>query len=692
MPKEIKSKKSKKSSKIEPMTESQLITLIDQKIDNGIGSEGNQISQDRQKLMRYYLGEQYGNERDGFSKVVTREVLETIEWIKPTLLRIFFGSDTVVEFDPVSPAPEDEQQAKQETEYCNYVFNKENKGFLEGYNWITDALLQKVGIMKIWREEVITVTHESYEELIDDELVQLMDEQNALDDKIFKVETTAHKFNSNGTLDLEITTTRTEEKTMVMSIPPDEFIVDNQHRSLCLEDAGFCCHKQRQKRSELIALGYDRKVIDGLATSEGVETEEEITRNNKTDEQFEDDDPNDPSYMYEECHIRVDYDGDGYAELLQVNKVGKTVLEQTESDYVPFAALCSVPLAHKFTGLCVADLVSDLQLIRSTILRMMLDGMYQSNNPRLLADEANCTISDLLNPSSGQVVRGKAGSVTPIQTQAGEVISNSLAAMDTLEQIKESRTGVSKNGRGLDSEVIADATKGAFDLAVEKANERTEMIARIFAETGFTDAFKLIRRIGISSDDSKDIKLEDEWVNVNPRSWQDRNNMTMNVGLGSNSKDIELKAVNAILTKQEQYANNGSQLAAPKHIFNSLRRLVRVAGLKNVNQYFQDPATAPKPAPPPPDPLMVSIEKEFEVEMAKLDQKDREAFLDAMMKMIKIEVENQIDLGPEGIGTGVNDGQQQQTEQASASYTERASPQGDQNGGGGQAASGQPAP
>jgi hypothetical protein len=325
---------------------------------------------------------------------------------------------------------------------------------------------------------------------------------------------------------------------------------------------------------------------------------------------------------------------------------------------------------------------------------MMLDGMYQSNNPRMLADEANCEISDLLNPASGQIVRGKAGSVTPLQTQAGEVISNVLPALDALEDIKESRTGVTRLGRGLDPDVIADATKGAFDTAVDNANDRVEMIARIFAETGFTDVFKLIRKIGIMSDDSKHIRLGQEWINVNPRSWKQRNNMTISVGLGTNSKELEVKAIGAIIAKQESYMSNGSVLVDESKIFNSLSKLVEVTGLKSTNLYFNDPAKVPPKPPPPPDPLMVSIEKEFEVEMAKIDQKDRQAFLDNMMKMIKLEVENSVDLGPEGIGKGVNDEQQRVTEQNQESYAGKggASASADQEGSIGPTVAGQPAP
>jgi len=682
--------KVRKKSKL---SDSELAAIIDSEIYKGIGAPSGEISQDRQDLMDYYLGKPYGNERDGYSKVVTREVFETIEWIKPTLLRIFFAGDTVVEFDPVSPDPADELQARQETEYCNYIFNKENKGFLEGYNWFTDALLQRIGVMKCFREEIVKLTHESYENLNDKEMIDLIDEKNRLDDKEFKVEVQEHKFNSDGTIDLNITLKQTVKKTTIQCIPPEQFIVSNRHTSLCLQDVDFCAHIQSKTYSDLVAMGYDEDVIDTLSSDRSLEYEaERINRDDKTDEQYYRDDETDQVYRYEECYIRIDADEDGIAELLQICKVGEKIISNEYFDHIPFTALCSVPLPHKYTGLCVADLVKDIQLIRSTLLRMMLDGMYQSNNPRFLADELNCEISDLLNPASGQVVRGKTGSVTALPIQAGEVMQNVLPAMKTLEDIKESRSGVTRTGRGLDPNVIADATKGAFDRAVDQAQERIEMIARIFAETGVTELFKIIRELGIKNDDSRHIKLGQEWVNVHPRSWKTRHNMSINVGLGTNSKEIEVNILRSIIAKQEQYIGSGSRLADEQKLYHSLSKLVQISGYKSTHLYFNDPSTLPPPPPPKPDPIMVSIEKDFEAQMAKLNQKDREAFMNNLLKLIKLEVENTVDLGPPGIGKGFADEQQRETEQYASSYSSRASAGNQEKGPGGDPAQEQPAP
>ena len=119
---------------------------------------------------------------------------------------------------------------------------------------------------------------------------------------------------------------------------------------------------------------------------------------------------NDPS-MQEvevyECYIRADMDGDGIAEMHRVIYAGKKIMEQAETDYVPFHSICPIPIPHKFYGLSIADKVMDLQLQKSTITRQMLDNLYLTNNARVGAVEGRVNIEDLLSVTPGGVVRMK---------------------------------------------------------------------------------------------------------------------------------------------------------------------------------------------------------------------------------------------------------------------------------------------
>jgi hypothetical protein len=125
-----------------------------------------ELSAEREKAMDYYLGRMTDlPAQDGRSSAVSSDVADTIEGLMPSLMDIFAGSDEVVRFDPVGP--EDEEAAQQETDYVNHVFMQQNPGFMTLYSFVKDALLQKVGIVKVWWEESDQEERETYYGLTD---------------------------------------------------------------------------------------------------------------------------------------------------------------------------------------------------------------------------------------------------------------------------------------------------------------------------------------------------------------------------------------------------------------------------------------------------------------------------------------------------------------------------------------------
>ena len=133
------------------MTDSEIVSLIGNKVYQSLNYEDGDLSQIRVENFNYYMGKPYDNERAGHSQVVTREVAETIEWTLPSVLRVFTSGDKPVAFNPVGA--EDEAQADQETDMVNHALTKENGGFLEMYAWFKDCLMNPNGYIKCWVEE-----------------------------------------------------------------------------------------------------------------------------------------------------------------------------------------------------------------------------------------------------------------------------------------------------------------------------------------------------------------------------------------------------------------------------------------------------------------------------------------------------------------------------------------------------------
>ncbi len=621
------------------MTEDELKSILDAHIKNSIGYVGGELSEDREGAMNYYLGEPFGNETEGRSSVVSRDVAEVIEWILPSLMRIFASGDKAVEFEPVGP--EDEAQAKQETEYCNYVFYKKNPGFLILYSWFKDALLQKNGIVKTICEKKEENLKEEYENLPDEEYTMLVaDPELEAKEHTERTEVFDVVLPDGQSVQLEelrhdvvFRRKRKSHDTKILNIPPEEFLISKDANSVNPKEADFTAHRSKKTYSDLIASGYKKSQLDKIGSEDMVDHEPEaMARKNLSDEAWLDStsDETDKSmrriWVYE-CYLRTDYDDDDHAELRRIVKAGDQILENEEVDYNCFAALTPIILTHKFFGLSIADLVMDLQLIKSTIWRQILDNLYINNNSRYAVDDENVNLDDLVTPRPGGFVRTKGppmNSLFPLPAPAlpGEVFN----MMEYLDQIRETRTGVGKQFQGLNADTLKDANIPAVQGLLSAAGQRVEMIARIFAETGVKQLFKDIHELTRKyADKAEIVKLTNGWVPVDPREWRTQRNLTVSVGLGSSSRDSQMMAISSILADQEKIVASGGMgsLVSPKNIYNALVRKAEINGFKAGDEFFMDPDKA-QPQPPKPDPKVIEVQLNAQQKQAELQQKQSE--------------------------------------------------------------------
>ena len=480
------------------MTNDELASKLSNEIESATGNFNTELSEQREQSMKYYLGEPFGNEIEGRSEIVTTDVRDTIEYIMPSLMRIFTTHNNVAEFEP--EGPEDVQMAQQATDYVNYVFNRQNNGFKVLYDVFKDALISKTGIVKHYWEEKTEVSTENYTNLTEIEYQSIL----ANDDMevIEHTETVVQKAVTDdfGNLispkvvehDVKVKKTKDNGQVRVVSVPPEEFLVSR--RSTSIEDASFVCHRVKKTVSDLILEGYDPAVVEELptyTTNNAEYDEERIARFSFDDDSVPADEGEGPSrkVWLEECYIHIDYDDDGIAELRKITKGGNIILDNEEIDSVPFSTICPLPIPHKFHGMSIADTVQDIQLIKSTIMRNLLDNMYLTNNARYAVLAGQVELDDLLSSKPGGIVRMRApGAVTALPTP--QIQPYAFQMVQYLDGIREERSGVSKMSQGLNPDVLTShVTSGAISAATESAMQRIELIARIFAETGIKDLF-----------------------------------------------------------------------------------------------------------------------------------------------------------------------------------------------------------
>ena len=624
-------------TKGKPLTDSELSSILHSEISSSLGYIGSDVTSQRQKSLEYYFGEPFGNEQEGRSQVVSTDVSDVIESILPTLLRTFAASDDVVRCDPVTA--EDEEVARQASDYLNYVFNKDNDGFVALYTLFKDALIQKNGIAKIYWDTSEKREQETYEKLSEDEYIMLIDEdgvevkehseyadQDAITAKQKMMEQTddpmlMQQIEDAPTPmlhDVVITRIETYGKVKIETIPPEEFLIERRAKSL--QDANFLAHRTTVTRTELIEAGFDADIVSRLPSDVADKyNEEKIARHRNLDYDFDSNsgEASTDEITIFECYSRIDVEGDGIAKLRKITIAGTggyEILDNELCDSIPFVSLTPIMVPHRFFGRSVSEMTEDLQLIKSTVMRQLLDNMYLTNNNRVAVMDGQVNLDDLLTNRPGGVVRtkGSPGQVMmPMQTQT--INQQAFPLLEYLDTVREQRTGITRYSQGMDADSLNKTATGV-NVILTQAQMRVELIARIFAETGVKDMFtKIFELVVKHQDKERIIKIRNTFVPFRPMEWRNRCNISINVGLGTGSRDQQLAILNNILQTQLKALELQGTPAGPmvnlRNIYNTLSKIVENAGLKNAGLFFTDPDVGMQQMPPPQPPQPTEFEK-----------------------------------------------------------------------------------
>lgn len=609
------------------MTDSTLKAIVQQQIESSLAYFGGKIVKDRVKAMQYYYGQPFGNELEGRSQVVSRDVAEIIEAAMPSFMRVFSSGDEVVKFAPSKQG--EEEAAQQASDYINWIWNQQNPGFKNIHDWAKDAMLQRVGIIKIWWDTQIDVSKEHYQALTD---MQLQILQSDKDIEILSL--TSYPDPNAPPMpmgqppgqgpaqppqqaqtpqpmlhDAVLRKSKKVGRVKVVPVPQDEFLIE--HRAIGLEESEFKAHRLRKSVSDLIAEGYDEQIVKSLPPDEEDYNIERLERYSMEDQlPYKDIGNLDSStrhvWVYE-SYINVDYDGDGIAEMRKVTTAGSghTILDNEEVDNHPFAAFTPILMPHKFFGGSPTDLTMDIQLIKSTLWRQALDNMYLANNSRLLVTEGQVYLDDLLTPRPGGIIRQKQpGQVSPLVTP--DITGSVLPMIEYVDSVREKRTGITAYNQGLDADTL-NKTAAGMGMIQEAGQQRLELMVRVFAETALKPAFKRILELVCKhQDEAKMIRLRGKWVNMDPREWNDQYDVTIEVGLGTGNKRGEMQFMQQLIQLSQQIIGMQGGVNGPiltlQNVYGQIKGLVEAGGFKNVETFFTDPGNQPYNPPQQQDP------------------------------------------------------------------------------------------
>jgi hypothetical protein len=644
---------------VEPMDDADLEALVGTELTDATSFVDAELSPVRARAIQYYRGEPFGNEEEGRSQVVSTDVRDTITGIMPSLMKVFFGSKKIVNFTPRNP--EDVPVAEQATDYVNYIFTNDNNGFLVCHSVFKDALRGALGIAKYYWEEKTEVKTEFFTGLDESSLTMLLSEPGVVGSAISSMDDPSYQppidpATGQPMLDpmtgqpipvpqiysVELKREFKDGRVKVEAIPPEEFLIDRRARSV--EDATLVAHRRMMRVSDLVALGYDKDEVETQMGVYELDTNDEyLARNPYAQSYGPGGTQDDKRVLYCEAYIRVDYDKDGISELRKICTIGPSykMVSNEPCSHSPFALFCPDPEPHALIGLSVFDMTADLQKIKSAIMRNMLDSLSLAIHPRVGVVEGQVNMDDVLNTEVGGVIRMRQpGAVQPFSVPF--VGQAAFPMLGYLDEVRETRTGMSKAAMGLQADALQSTTRAAVAATVSAAQQHLELIARIFAETGMRALFKGILKLVVENQDRpRVVRLRNQWVPIDPRSWDAGMDVEIDVALGGGTEEQKIGVLNAIAQKQEQILQlMGPQnpLVTPQQYRNTLVKLTEVSGYKNSDEFFLNPAMMPPqppPPPPPPDPAQILAQVEQQKIMADIQNKQAELELKRQQMLLE---------------------------------------------------------
>ena len=394
--------------------------VLTHEIERSVSWATSTIREEQERNLSYYLGLPLGNEVDGRSQVVSWDVFEIVESALPSFLEPLFGGDNIAEFQPTGP--EDEEKAKQATDYVNYQVMERNDGFMVFYTWLKDALLSKVGVV---RPEWVQQDPErvEYQGLTEEQLVMLQAEGKEI------TEASARQIDVMGQMVNVYDVTVMVKKPgclKLRNIKPTEFIISRDARTP--DDAYVIGEIVTYTRSELKELGHKRWADVTDFDFHGLGIGFDTLDPDEHDSVFRRDDAASPEL--EEVRlfkgfVKCDVNGDGIAEWREVLAGGgpDDTLQDDEVAGQDYAVITPIPIPHRVIGMAYADPASEIQRLKTSLVRQYLDSLHLANRPgtyvNLDAATGTPMIEDLLSDRIGKIVRGRGAPGTafgPMQT------------------------------------------------------------------------------------------------------------------------------------------------------------------------------------------------------------------------------------------------------------------------------------
>jgi len=613
-----------------------IVTLIDDCIGRSVGYSDSELSTERSKVIDYYNGTLPKPIHDGNSKYVSLDVYDAVESLRAALLETFSSGNKTVKF--AAQNQDDVLMAQVCTEYTDYVCHRQNDLYNIMSSVIFDGLVARVGVVKVFWQESNEYDYEDFEDLTEDELDMLLaqDGVDLVDDE--EDDLGLH----TGTISIEVDTSQV----VIENIAPEEFLIEAQAKNL--KDVNFCAHRTKKTISELRLMGYDESKIDKIGEHNDVdlETDQEVLsrfENIGNGRGFDSDGYQDQvrTVMVYEAYIMLDVEATGEAELYRVVKAGNVLLEKSKATRRPFVTFCPLPVPHTFYGNNYSSKVIATQNARTVLTRSILDHAMITNNPRYTVLKGGLTNPRELidNRVGGLVNVTRPDAISPmLQAPLNPFIFQTISMLD---EDKEDTTGVSKISQGLNKDALSQQNSAAMvEQLATMSQQRQKIIARNFASQFVKPLFQEVYLLCVENESQeKIVELSGKYVQVNPRAWKEKRDVTieMHLGYGEQQKEAEkYLQLHTMLSADP----NLSVMYQQDNQYELAKKIMTMSGIKDVDSYLTNPEELPEPQPDPAEEMQKQmLQKQLELQERQTAVGEMKLQMDMQMAEMKNEIE-----------------------------------------------------
>lgn len=572
-----------------------------------LGQEGGKLSNDRTRLKALYLGQPYKADKelsaDGWSTYIDRTVMETVEWCKPSLFRIFGAGDELIRFDAIGK--DDEQAAQDATDWVNSIFGR--NAFTLVHHSLTDGLYQRLGWAKAWYEKTEKVDVDEREGLLEEEaLAAVLDSGVPMEDvevsKRLADDSKPAGPDNPEVFDLTIRRRHEIREIRIEPVPSENVLFLQDARDI--EKCRLTIHWEDRTVSELLEEGHDEDLVKDLpsiSASKSVDMpEKDIGRSVNSESPNGDPDAGDDNstrlVRIFEAYTYADINGDGRAEMVKVvygGELGDAKIlswEEWPLGRPPLFPVASVPLPHSIAGLCVADLVEDLQSLKSELTRYGLDNLYLNNQGEIVINKSaggSYNLDQLLARRAGGVYETE-GPVQVTPLAVANTGTESLAWLEKASEAQRTRTGIDSNSAGVNADALQGTATGA-EIQEEIQNLRVELIARIYAETFFKPLGRYILRLATKYQDKPlQMKVKGRYLDLDPKTFNLDWDVRPAVGLGTGNRSKLAGTYAEILSIQREImaALKDKSPIGMRHVIYTCHKLAEARGLESPERFF----------------------------------------------------------------------------------------------------------